>query len=809
MIRILKISGLILLFISINCEISFSQLTIIKGFVTDSSANPIETVSVSLLKTNSGTYTDKNGFYSFSTAADGNEYYIVFSHIGFKTQRKTVKCDPGEIILNISLSEITTDIGEITVKSGRNELNTPMLRIPVKDIRLLPSASGSFEAILKTMPGVSSNNELSSQYSVRGGNYDENIVYVNDIEIFRPFLIRSGEQEGLSFINSDLVSSVKFSSGGFSAIYGDRMSSVLDIIYRRPVSAKGSFTPGLLTSSVHCEGVSRNQKLSWLIGARYKSSRLMLKTLDARGNYQPVFADIQSLFSFKTGEKSSLSFLSAFSSNTYNFIPQSRESSFGSESMAYRLYVLFGGREKDRYNTWNSDLTWEYSEKSNLSHKIIFSAFNTTEKEYFDIRGWYSLNTLDKESGSENFTDSIMNIGIGSWISHARNRLYANIYSLTYKGEKKWENSSLNWGMKARSDNFNDNIREWTMIDSAGFSLPSNRDFLQLSSLISSGNRVSNWLYDTYLQGFRSFLAGYREVSLVAGVRALYDVYTKELLVSPRGSASIEAGKNLSFHLSGGIYYQPPLYREMRYPDGRLNRNIKSQKSVHAVLGMNYYFKAWERPFSFTVELYNKILSNIIPYRLDNVRIIYSGENSASGSSRGLDLRLNGEFVPDAESWISLSVMDSKLRIPSENISKFPSPSDQTFNMNIFFQDYLPGYPTWRAHINISYVTGIPIISPYNNRYDQYHRLPAYRRVDLGITKVIKGPKSPLKGVKLLKYFDEVFAGAEIFNLLDINNTISYFWIRTVNNLSGQMRQFAVPNYLTGRSLNFRLSATF
>jgi hypothetical protein len=809
MIRILYISVLIILFISVDYKISYGQVTHIKGVITDSIANPVEEASVILLNTNSGAYTDKNGVYTFNAPADGKVYEVVFSHIGFKSIRKTIKCDPGEIIINIALSELTTELREITVNPGRNDPMTPILHIPVKDIHLIPSPSGSFEAILKTMPGVSSNNELTSQYSVRGGNFDENIVYVNDIEIFRPFLIRSGEQEGLSFINPDLVSSVKFSSGGFSAVYGDRMSSVLDIIYKKPVSSKGSFNPGLLTSSIHFEGVNKSKRLSWLVGVRYKSSRLMLKTLDARGNYQPVFADIQSLVSYKTGIRSTLSFLSAFSSNTYKFLPQSRESTFGSESMAYRLYVLFCGREKDRYGTLNSVLTWEYSGKNNLNHKIILSGFNTAEREFFDIRGWYSLNTLDKETGSENFSDSLMNIGIGSWISHARNRLYANIYSLTYKGVKKWENTSLSWGIKGRSDNFNDKIREWIMVDSAGYSLPSTGDILQLSSFTSSVNKVSNWLYNTYLDGSGSLYPGSLKVSLEAGIRALYNAYTKELLISPRGSVSVEAGKNLTFYISGGIYYQPPSYREMRYPDGSMNSNIKSQRSVHTVFGMNYYFRAWERPFTLTAELYNKILSNIIPYRLDNVRIIYSGLNIAEGYSRGIDFRLNGEFVPDAESWISMSVMDSRLKIPSENMGLFPSPSDQTFNMNIFFQDYLPLYPAWRAHINISYVTGIPVISPYNNRYDQYHRLPAYRRVDLGITRVIKGPGSPLNKDRLLKYFGEVYAGAEIFNLLDINNTISYFWVRTVNNMSGQNRQFAVPNYLTGRSLNFKLSATF
>ncbi len=809
MIRISNISVLILFLIFINCKISSSQQTSVKGVVTDSIANPIETVSISLFNTPVGTYTDRQGVYSLNIPTNGNEYVIVFSHIGFRTEKRTIICDRPEIIINITLLEDVTGIGEVTISSGRGNTAAPLMRIPVKDIHLLPSASGSFEAILKTMPGVSSNNELTSQYSVRGGNFDENLVYVNDIEIYRPFLIRSGQQEGLSFINPDLVSSVNFSSGGFNALYGDKMSSVLDIVYRKPVSEKGSVNAGLLTSSIHYEGISRNKKLSYLIGVRYKSSRLMLKTLDARGNYQPVFADIQSLISYKTGENSTLSLLSTFSSNTYNFIPQSRVSSFGSEAQAYRLYVLFEGGEKDRYKTLNSVLTWEFSKKNNFSHKIFISVFSSTEKESFDIRGWYSLNSLDKQYGSENFSDSLMNIGIGSWLSHARNRLSANILSLAYKGEKKWENSSLNWGMRIRSDNFNDKIKEWTMVDSSGYSIPVNKDNLLISSLIKSENIINNWLYDTYLQTSHSFFLGSQKVSLNAGLRALYDSFTKELLISPRFSTGIEAGKNLFFYLSEGVYFQPPFYREMRYPDGSLNRQIKSQKSIHTVLGMHYYFNAWGRPFRLTTELYNKVLSNIIPYRLDNVRLIYSGENSAQGFSRGIDFHLNGEFVPNAESWISISVMDSKLEIPSKNIGKFPSPSDQAFNMNIFFQDYLPGYPTWRAHINIAFVTGIPVISPYNDRYDQYHRLPSYRRVDLGITKIIKGPNSPLPGSKLLKYFNEVFAGVEIFNLLDINNTISYLWIKTVNNLSGQMRQFAVPDYLTGRSLNLRLSATF
>jgi hypothetical protein len=809
MMRIFKIAFLVLLIVLSGFEICSSQQAYFRGTVTDTIHSPLEAVSISILNTSTGTYSDRQGNFSLSIPTDGNEYIVVFSHVGFRTERRTIRCDRVEIIINISMREEVTGIGEVTVNSGRGNIATTAVSIPVKDIRLLPAPSGSFEAVLKTMPGVSSNNELSSQYSVRGGNFDENLVYVNDIEIYRPFLLRSGQQEGLSFINSDLVSSVKFSSGGFSTAYGDKMSSVLDITYRKPVSAKGSINLSLLTSSAHYEGVSKNKKLTYLIGARYKSSKLLLNTLDAEGDYQPVFADIQSLISYKTGERSALSFLATYSSNTYNFIPESRQSSFGSEEEAYNLYVLFQGKEKDKYQTWNSVLTWEFSGKSNFSHKLLLSAFNTKERESFDIRGWYSLNSLDKEYGSENFSDTLMNIGIGNWLTHARNKLSANIFSLTYKGEKKWLSNSISWGARIRSDNINDNLKEWNMVDSAGYSLPLNNEKLVMSSLVMSENEISKWLYDGYLLSSNSFMLGYHKVYINGGIRALYDTYTNEFLLSPRVSTAIETGKNLSFHLTGGLYYQPPFYREMRYPDGTLNREIKSQRSIHTVLGMNYFFNAWGRPFRLTSEIYYKILSNIIPYKIDNVRIIYSGENSAQGYSRGIDFRLNGEFVPGAESWISLSIMDSKLEIPSEDMGPFPSPSDQTFNMNIFFQDYLPGYPSWRAHINISFVTGIPVVSPYNDRYDEYHRLPAYRRVDLGITKIIKGPDLPQANSKLLKHFNEVFAGVEIFNLLDINNTISYLWVKTVNNMSGQSRQFAIPNYLTGRSLNFKLSATF
>lgn len=809
MIQTAKILFLLFSFLFIETNCFPFQLTRIKGVVKDSTGTAIENVNITISGTSTGTFTNKLGNFILVVPEDDMEYEVIFSYIGLRTEQRTIKCDKEEIFLEVILYLEPGRLKEVTIISERRKAEPSFLVLPVKDIKLFPSASGSFEAVLKTLPGVASNNELSSQYSVRGGNYDENLVYVNDIEIFRPFLIRSGQQEGLSFINPDLVSSVHFSPGGFGASFGDKMSSVLDISYKKPVSKAGTFTLGLLTSSLHFEGVSKNRKVTWLTGARYKSTRMMLKTLDSKGDYQPVFADIQALITYKPGNNSIFSLLGTFSSNTYNFIPQSRVSKFGSEMMAYQLFVLFSGREKDKYNIWNNVLSWEFRDKSDVGHKIIVSSFETNEIEAFDIRGSYSLSSLDKNAGSENFSDSLMNIGVGSWLSHARNKISANILSFSYKGEKETGKFRLSWGLKIRNDRFSDKIKEWTMVDSAGYAVPYNSTNLLMSTLIKSENRLNNWLYDIYFQSIRSFLLWNRELTINAGVRSLYNSFSNEFLICPRLSARLNAEKNIIIQLSGGIYDQPAFYREMRYPDGSINREIKSQKSFHAVMGIIYDFKAFGRPFRLNAELYNKTLSNIIPYRLDNVRLIYSGSNSARGYSRGIDIRLNGEFVHDAESWISISLMDSKLEIPSTNMGKFPSPSDQTFSLNVFFQDYLPGYPTYRAHINIAFATGIPIISPYNDRYDQFHRLPSYRRVDLGMTKVIRSRHSNFQNKNTFGRFNEIIAGIEIFNLLDINNTISYLWIRTVNNLSGQMRQFAVPNYLTGRSLNFKVSLSF
>lgn len=809
MIPLLKIKLITFLTLcfSVVCHSQQRSYVYISGTAKEGSGKPLENVAVTTDDLKSGSYSDKDGVFTLRLPRDSAMHTLTLSLTGYEVRQIAVTCDKDYQLGEIVLREKTVSLNEITITAVSDKAGAGMVSIPVREFAFIPSPSFSIEAVIRTLPGVSSNNELSSSYSVRGGNYDENLVYVNGIEVYRPFLVRSGQQEGLSFINPDLVESVLFSTGGFNASYGDKMSSVLDIKYRKPDRNRGSVSAGLLYNSAHIEGITGNGNVSFLGGVRYKSSRLMLNTLDSKGDYEPVFIDIQGVISVKTGKRSELSLLGSNSSNIYNFLPGSRESRFGTEAEAYRLFVLFEGMERNRYESRNVALTWDYN-PGITSHKFIVSWFGAAERETFDIRGCYCLNVLDKNTGSENFTDTLLNIGTGSFLSHARNRLSANVFSANYSGTIRAHNLILSWGIKSRSETTDDRIREWKMVDSAGFSLPyKTGEELYLSSFITAVNHTTKWITEIYGLSEVNFGNNIRKYTINTGVRGIYNSFTGEILAAPRLSLKLDFKNNYSLWLATGFYFQPPFYREMRYPDGTVNNSIRSQKSFHTVAGISRSFKAGERPFKFSAEIYNKILSDIIPYRLDNVRIVYDGQNSASGFSRGIELRLNGEFVEGAESWFALSLMDSKLRIPGSVDRMFPSPSQQTVILNIYFQDYLPGNPAYRAHVNISFASGLPVTSPFNNRYDQYHRMPAYRRVDLGMTRVFR--PSPRSGTERSRIFREIVAGIEVFNLLDINNTVSYFWVKTVNNYSGSSRQFAIPDYLTGRSLNIRLAAYF
>lgn len=804
-----KITVLTLLIFSCINIFAQEDLTVITGHVSDSEGAALALVNIGIIGEPYGTYSADDGFYSFSIPANNNIYTLSYSIIGFHSKDTTFKALNDTIIIDISLETDITRLQDVTIRELSYREAPSLRNIPVRDINLMPAAAGSIEKMLISLPGVNSNNELSSQYSVRGGNYDENLVYVNDIEIYHPVLIKSGRQEGLSFLNPDLIDNVKFSAGGFNASYGDRMSSVLDIKYKDPVESNGSISIGLITSTAHIEGISKNGRFSYLAGTRYKTNRFLLQTLDTRANYRPVFNDFQTLLKYRLKNNSELSLLYGYSSNTYSFTPVSQRSTFGNISEAYQLYVVYAGSETDRFRSNNIALSWDLNPSRAFSNRFIAHYYHSLEKETYDIRGSYALNMLDKNLGSENFGDSIMNVGIGSWLDHARNILNIKVYTLSYKGRWQHSDNILSWGIKYNTESATDHIREWQRIDSAGYTIPYSHEMLSLSKLTISDTSLLTSKAEAYLIDNYTFNPGNHQIILSGGARFTYWAFSTELLFSPRLSVSWRLpDNNLSLYLSSGIYYQPPFYREMKYPDGSINYKIKTQKSQHMVLGLDYNFSAGIRPLKLTAEVYYKKLDDIIPYKYDNVRIIYSAENNASAYISGIDLRINGEFVKNAESWISLSLMQAKYDIIGDNTGYFPSPSDVRFSTNIFFQDYFPSNPGYRAHINLHYSTGMPLSSPLSDNYENYNRMPSYRRVDIGFTRVFRNEYS-MSDANFLSFFDEIIAGIEVFNLLDIRNTISYHWLSTVNNLSGETRQFAIPNYLTGRALNIKLMCKF
>ncbi len=815
----MKYAGLILLFL-LPYTVSGQQNYILNGAIRDTTGSPVRYANIYAEGTNLGTSADSTGMFRLILENNKN-YTLVISAVGYINKKISVSTISGKgKTISLILKSSSKELKKVEVYGSRAR-PPGFIQIELKDFHVLPNASGNIESILKTMPGVSSSNELSSQYSVRGGNFDENLVYVNDIEIYRPFLVRSGKQEGLSFVNPDMVYSIQFSAGGFDASYGDKMASVLDIRYRKPTEFSGSFTFSLLGGSAHIEDISANKKFTYISGFRYKSNQYLLNTFDTKGDYKPSFTDWQTYLNYELSEKLDIGFLGNFASNSYQFIPENRRTSFGTVKDAVQLFVLYDGQEIDRFTTLTGAVSANYRPNDKVEIKNIISAFNTREQETFDIEGFYSLNALDREIGSENLGDSIMNIGVGHFIDHARNNLDATVLSISQKGKYKSGKSILEWGLKIKHEVINDQIREWKLVDSAGFSLPYSDEEVNLAESRYANNRLSSNRYTSYLQHTGLYSIGTTAIQVNGGLRFHYWDLNSQFLLSPRGIIYIEPAwlNDWRFHLSTGIYYQPPFYKELRMPDGSLNKNIEAQKSVHCVAGSEFNFIAWERPFRFTTEVYYKKLDQLVPYFIDNVRIDYVGQNIAHGYVTGIELKINGEFVDDAESWASLSIMqaredienDSYINDDGETIypESYPRPTDQLLNFSLFFQDYFPGNPTYRVHLIMHYGTGLPTKPATTERFDQYFRMPSYRRVDIGFSKTFSAGDNSRLMNGVLRHLETIRIGAEIFNLLDINNTVSYIWIRTVNNLDNVSNRFAVPNYLTSRRLNFRVSVRF
>lgn len=800
----------------------------VSGRVTDIDNYPVELVNIVVENTQAGTSSAFNGKYKIIIPA-GEDVNIVYTRVGFKRETITVNLKPGERKrIDVQLEMTSEQLAEIEVAEERKRHSTTYYIDP-RSIEQLPEVTGSIEGIIKTMPGVSSNNELSNQYSVRGGNYDENLIYVNGVEIYKPFLVRSGQQEGFSFLNSDMVANLSFSAGGFEAEYGDKMSSVLDIQYKKPAKWGGSFKGGLMGGAFTLHGSNKDHRLTHITSFRYKKSGYILNTLETTGDYDPTFSDIQTYITYDLTEDLEIGFIGNYSNNTYQFKPSDRETDFGLVNNSLRLNVYFEGQEVDQFVTSQGAFLANYTPTSNLKLNFSASAFISSESETFDILGEYWLNEIDSNLGSSTFGDSVGSLAVGSYLDHARNYLDAVVYNFSHRGE--WEQGAhkLKWGVKWQVEDISDEISEWMMLDSAGYSLPPDSinysQFTDSTVTLFETRRFSNSIYSNRLSAFIqdtwSTTIDSARLFINGGVRAQYWDFNEQLVLSPRLVVAFEPNweQDWLFRLSGGAYHQPPFYKEVFDRQGNKNSNIKAQESYHMVVGADFNFMAWRRPFKFVAEMYYKKLENLIPYTVDNLRIIYEGENKASGYARGIDFKITGEFVKGVDSWLSLSVMQTEEDLKNDSyvttdsdgnaISVYPGyiprPTDQRVTVNLFFQDYFPGNPTWKMHLNLVYGTGLPFGPPNSPRYAATARMPDYRRVDIGMSKSLissertyENPRGPVK------WFKDLWIGVEVFNLFDINNTISYTWVRDVYNT-----EYAVPNYLTSRLFNVKLSGRF
>jgi len=820
MIRFFQKQILFFLVMTLSPVLYCQEYATISGKITGPDNQPVFLANITIQGTVTGTATAEDGTFVLQVPA-GREITLVFSCIGYQTLSEKAVLKAGELlqltrVMNISIKKL--DEVSVTEEYDRSGA---INRLDIKTLRMIPGVTGNVESLLKTLPGVSSNNELSSQYSVRGGNFDENLVYVNDIEIYRPFLVRSGQQEGMSFINPYMVSAVKFSAGGFDARYGDKMSSVLDITYRRPTGFGGSLDASLLGAAFQFEGATKNNRLTHNTGFRYKTTRYLLSSLETKGEYLPSFIDFQTYISYQISKKLEINFLGNIADNTYTFIPENRSTDFGTYQNPLNLVIYYDGRENDMFDTYLGALTFQYKPTKQLSFKFINSGFSSLEKEKFDIQGQYLINELDNRLGSETFGDSILNIGIGTFLNHARNNLDALVYSASHIGSWLTEDNQLRWGVKYQYEWISDNLSEWEMIDSAGYSVPYSNSEVLLTSVTKSDHLINSRRYIAFLQNTYSFERNGYRYFLNAGVRANYWDYNNQLLLSPRVILSINPDwiRNIVLRISTGFYHQPPFFKEFRYRDGTINPDIRAQKSWHIVAGGDYLFTAWDRPFKLSTEIYYKRMKDLIPYKLDNVRIQYAAENIAKGYATGIEFKIYGEFVKNAESWASLSIMKTEEDIREDRyrdttgklveIGYYPRPTDQRLNFGLFFQDYLPNNPDYKVYLTFLYGSRLPFSAPYQDRYDLVYRMPAYKRVDIGFSKILKKEETQLSERNPLKHFSSIWISAEIFNLLGVNNTISYLWVKTVSNQENMPGEFAVPNYLTSRRFNLRLTSRF
>ena len=793
----MKLKLFILQIICICAFISAQAQTFtLSGRVIDENNDPVEFASVSCPKQGKMTMTSLKGDYSLQLqSADSVE--IRFSMVGYKTKVRTLRRPRGKQTMQVVLHSSDNALSEVTITGKRIETGQTQ-ELSKEHLKSMPSTTGNaVEEMIQSQAGVSTHSELSSQYNVRGGSFDENSVYINNVEIFRPFLVRSGQQEGISVINPDMVEKIGFSTGGYEARYGDKMSSALNIEYRRPKRFEASATASMLGASAFV-GMS-NKKFSWSNGLRYKTTKYLLGSMDTKGEYQPTFIDYQTYLTYSPNKRWDIKFLGNISDNHYNFTPEDRETNFGTMENVKAFKVYFDGQEKDVFRTFFGSLGITRNFNENTSLSLIASAFNTREQEKYDIQGQYWLTQ----------TETSENLGVGTYFQHTRNYLKAHVESAKLLFKTKQKKHNIEAAFTYKWEHINENSVEYEMRDSSKYSIPhTGKDLYMIYSMRAkntlTANRVEAYAQDTYRftgsEGKTLYTLNY-------GLRLAYWSFTKETILSPRLSLGIipAFNENITMRFATGLYYQAPFFKEIRDTTttngityASLNRKAKSQRSIHFIAGFDYRFKMNDRPFKFTAEAYYKALGNLVPYSVNNVKVVYYGDNMCSGHAAGLDLKLFGEFVPGTDSWVSLSLMNTSMKLNGKSI---PLPTDQRYAVNLFFTDYFPGTTRWKMSLKLALADGLPFSAPHRELESNVFRAPAYKRADVGLNYRIIDNSDRHKKRNPIR---NLWVGAECLNLFGINNVNSYYWITDV---TGQ--QYAVPNYLTGRQINVKLSVDF
>ena len=791
--KYLKTSILFVLFLMVT-QVAIGQSFTLQGKVSDKDGNPIELASVMVVSQGKLAMTNLKGeFHMQLHSADSVK--VRFSMIGYKSKERVLRRPQGKQTMLVQLLD-DNEMQEVVVE-GKTKQHGTTEELDVDKVKQGPSASGNaVEEMVQTQAGVSTHSELSSQYNVRGGTFDENSVYINNIEVYRPFLVRSGQQEGLSIINPDMVQSVGFSTGGFEAKYGDKMSSALDITYKRPKRTEASLTASLLGASAYL-GIA-SKKFTWTNGVRYKTNRYLLGSLQTKGEYKPSFLDYQTYLSWQPNKRWQIDFIGNISDNHYNFQPEDRETNFGTLQNVKKFRVYFDGQEKDLFRTYFGSLsiTRHLSPRTDVS--LLASAFSTREQERYDIQGQYWLTQ----------TETSENLGVGTYMQHSRDYLNANVKSLKLMLQHRMGKHKIDGGLTYKIEQVRENSTEYEYRDSAGYNVPHTGRDLRMIYSLRAKNELNAKRTEAYLQDTWNFQTRDSVPTLFTfnyGVRFAHWSFNGESIVSPRASLTITPGKNrnLSFRIAGGLYYQAPFYKELRDTSmvngityATLNQSVRSQRSIHALASMSYRFEMMGRPFKFTAEAYYKALSQLVPYSVDNVKVTYYGDQQATGHATGLDLKLFGEFVPGTDSWLTLSVMNTRMRLNGKSI---PLPTDQRYALNLYFTDYFPGTTRWRMSLKLAYADGLPFATPHQELENNSFRAPAYKRADIGMSYRLIGSDNRRNSV-----FKNVWLGLDCLNLFGINNVNSYYW---VTDIAGQ--QYAVPNFLTGRQINGRVTVEF